>query len=282
MGYRKALKGGPRSKDGVASHCAPGRRGLTCFTMGELTRIAKRLNEQEGAGIKMGSKEDIWRGVRKHLSGKCSTEVCWIDQDFLQGEPDLKEAFVPKMPGEWKKNKYEWLSNFDIDAVMEQYERAYPDYLFLGTVPSDCPNGYLCELSGFDPVKMMKGGKKRAGIVYNLDEHTGPGTHWVATFIDLSGPKKEISYYDSYGAPPPDNIGGFLVSIRDRLRSKGYQAEVLYNTTRHQFGGSECGIYSMNYLINRLKGESMKKAVNRKIPDRLMNEMRTYLYRPGG
>ena len=40
-----------------------------------------------------------------------------------------KEALRPPQPIDWIKNPVEWLSNFDIDKVMKQYEK-YPIYKY--------------------------------------------------------------------------------------------------------------------------------------------------------
>ena len=48
-----------------------------------------------------------------------------------------KEELRPEMPIEWYKNKTEWLSNYDIEDVMNQYEEVYPHFKFYGTNPID-------------------------------------------------------------------------------------------------------------------------------------------------
>jgi hypothetical protein len=53
-----------------------------------------------------------------------------------------------------------------------------------------------------------------------------------------------------------------------------------YNKKRHQYGGSECGMYSMNFLIESLKGNTLKDIENKVITDREVNILRNYLYRP--
>lgn len=262
------------------SHCAPNSKGdsISCFSRNALIKMAKSLNEREnGKNIPVsGNKKSIWNGIRKRLSKRCNTEVCWIDQSFARDSELSVETFRPKMPGVWKSSPRTWLTTDDIDVVMRQYERRYPDFLFVGPVPSDCPNGFSCELSNFDVKKLMRGGKKRVGIVYNLDKHNQSGSHWVAVFMDF-GKRNEISYYDSYGQLPPKNINDFLKSVK-----KQFNSQLKYNRKRHQYGGSECGMYSMNYLIERLKGKTMKQAACKKIPDKTMEQMRQYLYRPGG
>ena len=53
-----------------------------------------------------------------------------------------------------------------------------------------------------------------------------------------------------------------------------------YNKKRHQYGGSECGMYSMNFLIESLKGKTLKDFESKQITDREVNLLRNYLYRP--
>ena len=52
------------------------------------------------------------------------------------------------------------------------------------------------------------------------------------------------------------------------------------NKKRHQYGGSECGMYSMNFLIESLKGKTLMDIENKVITDREVNLLRNYLYRP--
>ena len=49
-----------------------------------------------------------------------------------------KTELRPEMPAQWYKNPIEWLSNYDIDDVMVQYnnEKKYC-YSFLGVFPID-------------------------------------------------------------------------------------------------------------------------------------------------
>jgi hypothetical protein len=115
-------------------------------------------------------------------------------------------VFAPKSPESWKKNNNEWLSTSDIQSVLTQYEKAYPEFKFIGPCASDyyfmengqCVSPELCNLNvNTEPHKYI-------GIVFNLDVHDGPGTHWVSVFIDL--PKQTIYYFDSGGDPIHQNI----------------------------------------------------------------------------
>ena len=162
---------------------------------------------------------------------------------------------------------------------MKQYEKKYKDFLFIGPVPRDCYIGgsLSCELSNLKLDKLIKYKIHKLGIIYNLDYSYMSGSHWVAVYLNIDN--KSITYYDSYGHPPPLEIDELLTTIKDKLKELGINIRKVINKKRHQFGGSECGVYSMHYLIERLKGVKHSKIIRRKIPDKLMNDMRKYLYR---
>lgn len=280
--------------------CAPHVDGdnISCYNKESLVKIARAYNQKAKKDKKIKSKpstirytgkskKTLWQNIRNNLSQECgNNEVCWLDTTFMKGSPNRKELlnkFRPKMPEEWKKNKHEWLATDDIDSVMDQYELQYPSFKFLGTVPSDCPTGIYCELSNIQIQKMEKSGIDKLGIVFNLDKHNEPGSHWVALFINIS--KGEVNYYDSYGHEPIPSIYKFMTDMSRKLNyhyntnSIRKKSKMQFNKHRHQYGGSECGVYSMNFLIQSLKGKSMQSICKQKIPDHLMNEMRYYLYR---
>ena len=57
------------------------------------------------------------------------------------------------------------------------------------------------------------------------------------------------------------------------------QYKLIYNDKRHQYGGSECGMYSMYFILQRLENISMKRISQKKISDSNMNKLRDILYR---
>ena len=65
-----------------------------------------------------------------------------------------------------------------------------------------------------------------------------------------------------------------LISI-----NKKKKINLLKNITRHQRGNSECGIFSMNFIIKYLEGDSFKKIIESKPSDKDMNNLRRVLYR---
>ena len=119
----------------------------------------------------------------------------------------------------------------------------------------------LCEFSLKDTISS---GKKKIGIIFNLDPHYKQGSLWVALFIDTN--KKETYYFDSYGEKLPKQVKKFIDMVGNQGETLGHQNAHYYNKTRHQYGGSEywyvlfvCG----NYTVS--KGVSFKKLMKKKI-----------------
>jgi hypothetical protein len=272
------------------------KESYTCYSLKSLQKIAKAMNEErkyesnyKKIKVEGVSKYELWKSIQEHLKPFCNDdEECWRRQEFIRKLKDIDiqaYTFKPQMPEEWKQNKNTWLSNFDIDLVLKQYERIYPEFKTFNSSPSDCPVSVDCPLSTMDPFKLRSEGKTKIGIVFNLDKTGQSGSHWVATFIDLKNKEKssekdpvEINYYDSYGDPPIPLIKLFLVRLGEKFLLKGEKVKILYNDKRHQYGNSECGVYSMNFILERLHGTPMKKISKTKIMDKEMNNLRRLLY----
>jgi hypothetical protein len=236
--------------------------------------------------------------TRKNLSKKLgctpTNERCIVNKSKLSYKEKsriLQKFFRPPMPNEWKRDPDMWLNSDDITKVMKQYEDAYPEFMFLGVVPIDfsAPNPYVHETarSGSADTKCMnpqfckvdiqearKSGYKIIGAIFNLDPHYKSGSHWVALAIDL--PRNRVYYFDSYGLPPPSQIAHYMryLTIQEpkfRLESNG---------RRFQYSNTECGMYSMYFLICILYGESFKKFCKKPVSDSWMLKFRKVLFDP--
>ena len=254
----------------------------SCYSKETLEIMANKLNEKNEKKIntKNKSKKKIWNEIQETFYEKCSNkEACWKNQKEikeLKNNAIQKFTFKPDYPLEWKKNKKTWLNTYDIYNIMKQYEKAHKDFKFLGAIPADCPISINCELSNLDLIALKKKKINKIGIVYNLDISTGPGNHWVAIFIDNK--HNEINYYDSYGSYPTKLIHQFITKLNDNYKKNNYNSTVIFNDKRHQYGGSECGMYSINFILERLYGNTMHDISTRKITDKTMNELREKLF----
>jgi len=261
-------------------NCAPANKSKdhTCYSKDQLIKIASSLNQKKNAKISLKkSKNMLWESIRKTLFPVCTTEWCWLDH--IDTDKQMKEStFRPEMPVEWVKNKYEWLSTTDIQEVMVQYQKQYENFRFFGPVPVDCPKDIYCELTDLDIKGLKSKGVDYIGVIFNLDRHDQSGSHWVALYINI--PKSLITYYDSTASEPPEDIKYFINMVGIKLNKLNGKNIYEYNKKRHQYGGSECGMYSMNFIIESLKGKTIKDFENKVITDREVNILRNYLYRP--
>ena len=159
------------------------------------------------------------------------------------------------------------------------YEKTYENFEFLGPSPIDydthkaygeCVWEELCEFNLRDN---LKEGKTKVGIIFNTDPHTEDGEHWVALYMDLK--KGKIYYFDSYGEEIPSQIDKFSDNVIKQANSIGrnnFKKHI--SKKRHQFSESECGMYSLYFLIQMLKGTTFKKFTSKRIKDSYMMKLR--------
>jgi hypothetical protein len=272
------------------SFCAPNIRNVkenyTCFEMDELIKIASLINNYicdsnnkkciitKQININNKTKKELWNSIYKRLKPLCKYEYCWINLDFIKKIDDhnLKNkimhfTFKPKMTPKYNS----WLNTNDINAILKQYEKLYTDFKFVGALPSD-----FYKITKVDYDSIFKYDK--VGIVFNLDSHNQPGSHWTAFLIDNT--LNTIEYYDSVGKHPNSNIRKFIKKIYKFILSKGIDYKIKYNTIQHQFKNSECGVYSSYFIINRLNGKSFEEISTNIITDNEMNKFRSCIFRP--
>ena len=265
--------------------CAPNPNKAhksTCFSHDSLIKLRNYWNARHpDRKIISTNACQIWTTLKHNMGNMCNNEACWLKQQFLREKIDtdlLHYTFAPKSPYTWKSNPNEWLSSVDIENVMKQYEKYYPNFEFIGPSPinydhhmmyGECVWPELCE---FDLDTYLKRNISKIGVVFNLDPHYKGGSHWVALFVDLS--KGLICYFDSYAYPPHRQIKKLIKTIEKQGRLNEIEFNIKYNENRHQFGDSECGMYCLFFIINMLKNKSFEYFEKTKIPDDYMLKMR--------
>jgi len=246
----------------------------------------ERLSE---LGLAYGAPKGLHeKPLRQWLTRKarCKTERCLIEKapiDHGKKKYLLRRYYRPKMPKEWLSDPDQWLDSNNIADVMKQYEETYPHFKFYGANPIDfsapdpynpsvknkCLNDDICKLNIKD---LLKRGKTHLGFVYNLDPSDKGGSHWIASFTDIPGHK--TYYFDSYGMKPPSQIARFMrsLTLQDPLM------KLQFNARRFQYGDTECGMYSLYFLIRMLEGDDFKKFCRRAPKDSEMIELRKWLF----
>lgn len=280
---------------GGRDNCSIGRDNSngSCFTLEELHSIATDYNNsnlKDKKKIKLWpTKQEILNELKQKLT-ECTDQTCWPTLKFIKNHDALVEAFKPKGP----VGQFDWLSTTEINECMERYMSVYPEFLFVGAVPIDIEDLAQFGVKSLDYDKLAKKGKTKIGIIYNLDEHYKSGSHWVSFFIDTKN--RKIYYSDSAGKPPDQRVKRLVKKLSEKWYQKdsgkkvelpldSYMNEsgqniieqkygIKFNNTQHQFGGSECGVYSMNFLIRLLRGDSFDVIHIYRITDKEINTCR--------
>lgn len=248
-------------------NCNPGIKNKTikkgsCMTKKSLLELKKSFNENHKDNkIYAYKPKDIWRELKNKIKD-CNREDCWLKElnDKTRKELLSEQLFAPKQPSKWKDHPNTWLSNVDILKVLKQYEGAYPEFEFIGPTPIDFdskPEVYnnqcvwkdLCAFNLKDKI----GKKKKIGIIFNLDKHNEPGSHWTSLFIDLE--KDFVFYLDSAG----DKMPGEVDVLVKRIIEQGLYLDIPKKMTFyenypfvHQEENTECGMYSLYFIITML------------------------------
>ena len=294
MGYKKNTRKKIRKKGKIyskkISKCAPSSKStssLTCFDRNSLIRIVKQWNKTHKDKIKItGSNNNLWNRINKKMIKYCDNdELCWLKQDFIETElkTELKEQFKPIMPQIWKSKPREWLTTYDIRNVMKQYDKTYKEFIFIGPVPIDFDYKYdnigsciVNELCNIDVNNMLKKNISKLGVIFNTDPHNKSGEHWIALYADFN---KGIYYFDSYGLKPPKEVDILMKRLQKQCNNLNKNIKTYYNNIQHQFKNSECGVYSMNFIIQLLKGNEFDTIIKNIIKDDNMHKNRYIFYR---
>lgn len=268
--------------------CAPGItfENGSCYSLNVLVEMANEYNKNNSSDIiqlfpnfetlnRSKYKQYLVKQFKKRLSDVCDSQKCWTTHIFikkmnkLQTEELQKNIFRPSGP----QGNFEWLNTININDVMKQYETKYSDFSWIGAVPIDFDDLAQLKIKSLDFDELCRNNKTKIGIIFNLDESWKSGSHWVASFANLK--EGQVYFFDSYGTPPEHRIRTYMrrVSIycKDILKTN---IDANHNKIRHQYGGSECGVYSINFILRLLRGDSFKDICASKIPDKKINKCR--------
>jgi hypothetical protein len=268
-------------------------KNYTCYSDSELYKLRDIWNARHpDRPIKTKKKKDIWDKLKEYYATICNKESCWVRQMVKNTklEKELLDAFAPESPKDWDKNPNEWLSSIDIIQVMNKYEKEYKCFNFLGPSPIDYDTHKInntCvweELCHFKLSQHIKEGYTKIGIIFNLDPHYKGGSHWVSLFINVK--TKTIFYFDSAGEPIPKQIEKFVNTVIEQGQAHSTPIKFKFDQNypiEHQYGNTECGIYSLFFIIymlqDKISGHYLKTHI---IKDKYMENFRNVFYNKNG
>ena len=295
------------------AYCSP--KGLdnkkvhhTCFSKKALVNLANAWNKTNPgskiANVSKSTVQKLWSELNQKMAGACGkdAEHCWVDK-LLPHNEEVNDNLLPKRPKEWEKNKRQWLTNFDIDGVMEQYQDE-PKYKFryLGTFPIDfakvqdtfgrCLYDEMCTIN---LKKLYNQGVRILSATFNTDPSYKSGQHWISLviIIDPSLPSYGAYFSDSVGKYPPREVSEFMERIKNQAKIAFPNAKrefrIDYSKKQMQFKNTECGIFSIAYQIRWINHIHTKPTTttfediikqSNAINDDIIYELRNVLYRP--
>jgi len=245
----------------------------SCFTPEIIIEIKNAYNKNNPDNIIIYTNpERIWWELKNRLD--CKKEECLLDEikDVYLKSKIRRFIFAPKQPPEWKSNPDEWLSNYDIKDVAKQYEISHPEFKLIGPSMIDFDTrlseyGGKCvleDLCNFNLANYIQAKRTKIGVIFNLDKHDQSGSHWVSLFIDIDN--KFIFFFDSadndipieiWEENPKKNHNPLVNRIIEQGKTLGIDF-VFYNNkgNQHQQTNSECGMYSLFFIITMLTRET--------------------------
>jgi hypothetical protein len=296
-------------------YCSPvktQRKGNGCFSKESLIKLIdtwNKINPNNKIIIKDSfSNKKLWTLLNDKMKNiyNDKDDWCWTtaldnmttdtnDKKYIKG---ISKELRPEKPVEWNKNPRTWLSNYDIDKVMKQYESNKNNkFKFLGVFPIDftvkdkfgkCLFSELCHIDIKDHIKKKI---KFIGLITNLDKHNEPGSHWTSTFIIIDPKLKSYGayYYDSTAKQIPLYVFTFLKDIKKQLNEiyPTNNFKITYNKKQHQRKNTECGMFSLLFQIRWLNYIKQNKDItfddiinDPDIEDEHVFKLRDVLFRP--
>ena len=254
----------------------------TCYPADVLLRLRDAFNVKfPHLRIVAAAPAQIHAELAARMRNQCVKEDCWLSLFNKREKKKLQDSlFAPYHPREWLQKPSAWLSNFDINRVMRQYEEAYPHFRFIHSTSIDfdskstahsfssssspsssssssgssCVSNDMCQ---FSLERYIAQNVSQIAVVINTAKHTIAGEHWFAIFIDI--PERVLFYFDS--APEktaPKQVRAFLKRVQKQglaIRPIPVVFQLhdnLQNT--HQRGDNECGMYSLYFIVSMMTG----------------------------
>ena len=267
--------------------------------------FAKKYNDSvtsvDKKKIKLSlKKKKLLEEIRKVYKG--THESRWIDSEYTDDlsatvKDNLKQNFVPSTPRDWIVNNKKWLTNWDIENVIKQYEQQYSSFKFIGVHPIDfaskdrfgqeCVSPTICSLN---VTNLIRNEKSKLAFVFNLDRHDQSGSHWVTLLCNLSPTNYNFGcfFIDSTGAQVPTQIWSLMKNIekqvldyftKRKIRTKKFT--LFQNRKEYQKENTECGMFAIYFITKFITTKmSIKNILSKNVTDNDVFRLRRLMYNP--
>lgn len=218
---------------------------MSDLTLKELQEAAINYNDTHSDFIDItDNKEDMKKKVIKKIEEEgCKIDTnkkCWVNSNVfmdLYGRPNGPLKFGV------------WLSNTDIDKTLKMREKLFKNFKYVKTVACD----FMDYSNSFKKERLFEKGKDYYAFVVNTGTLSSGGQHWTAVFIDTKN--KKFYYYDPVGNKTKKEVPQY---IRNYAKYLGFK-KIYYNIIKHQYDKSECGVFSIRFILYMLNGYTFEK-----------------------
>ena len=154
----------------------------------------------------------------------------------------------------------------------------------MGSFPIDYIKYSFYNLDAKVIKKLIKKGIVRLGTIFNTGTLQSGGKHWVALFLNLKHKdymnKFTIEYFDSVGNNPLNEIKTFMNQLKEQIcKNDCIPIHLHVKQLSHQKGNSECGVYCLYFITERLKGRTYVDIQSQLTPDAVMEKWRSKFFR---
>ena len=265
----------------------------SCFDEAALRRVAKAYNARHPRdppipldGVDAAS---LHGELSRRLFSDCRDDpLCWLERLRLTEEGKLRGALKARAGPGWDRDANTWLTDDDIRDGMAMYSRDSFHFLGVFTIDFDrrtrggrCIGDFMCAL---DVRGLIRSGVTKFAAVFNTDDSSGPGEHWIAVYAcaDPDNPNYGVAFYDSTGTP--GGLSQVPVSIRRFMKHVaagigGGHPPLRWCPRAQQQGDGQCGMFCIVFLAAMLHDEPFDDfCADRSLTDSAMRDLRRVFF----
>ena len=169
-----------------------------------------------------------------------------------------------------------WLSNFEIHKILKKHTKNFKRTKVFFPEPIDFEKKDKYKNCKFDGIcnESFKNLKKynKIAFVFNTDVSSNKGIHWVALFIKLD--TNQIIFYDSNNNLPDKRITNLIKRMQNEAKKENVSLKFARVNRRHQMVDGTCGLFVIHFIMEMIKGISLKQFRSDKIDDKLMYSLK--------
>jgi hypothetical protein len=274
--------------DNNNSICALGINGKTCMNKDATATLNKIIGNDSSL-----SDELIVNEIKKKTG--CDNELCILKNSSVNLSNEQRKINLLRIKPMGPSNSTTLMNNNNIDSILHRLTQLYPHLYHINFQMIDFAgekdsageyvqkNNYIISPTHLGTIDIVNDCilKKYTNMCVVLNTHTRDkrGEHWFCIFCDFRTSPFSIEYFNSTGNKPVHQVQDWINKAHTQISNSGYKVEKKILTgMQHQQKNTECGVYSIYYIYNRLKGIPIDNFQIKRITDESMVAFRKMLF----